>query len=365
VSRWLKRLGLILLGLVVALSAVELVLRMKFSPPEIAAYISAPMPEEGPRWVDHPFFPFIGRPNAEYEFSVRVNGADVAVKVKNNSYGFRSHEPSFEKSPADYFVVALGESTTWGAAAETNAATWPELLETRLQAKYPERRVRVFNFGTNNATLAYSIAALALIGSRVRPALIIVYHGFNEFGVAVDRGYRVDHSHFFRDLGLGFPWPTFQRHVPAALLSSYTVAYLTGKLDEKVGANSLATAVQWPIEFDESLDDEGIKRAMTREWEHLETVEWLARGSGANALFSTFQYFDGNDHGYQLVNESLRNFFSARGLKYVDQDALIPDFDSRIQYDPCHFTRAGDEMMAANFFDAIVKAGYLERPRTQ
>ena len=358
---WLKRLALVVLGLVVAFGAIELVLRLTFSPPEIARYVAAPAPAEGPFWVDHPFFPFIGRANAEYAIQVPVNGTDVNVSVKNNAYGFRSHELPFEKSPQDYFVITLGESTTWGAAAETNAATWPELLEARLQAKYPDRRVRVFNFGTNNSTLAYSVVALALVGSRIRPDLVIVYHGFNELGVATDHGYRVDHSHFFRDLALGFPWPTFQVHVASALLSSYTVAYVTGLLDERVGANNLATHVQWPIEFDTTLDDDGIRSAMTREWAHLETVESLARGSGASALYSTFQYFDGNDHTYQLVNESLRNFFAARALKYVDQDALIPDFDSRLQYDPCHFTRAGDEMMADNFFKAIVEAGYVER----
>jgi hypothetical protein len=357
--RLLARLVLVLLGLVVALGAIELAFRLEFSNDEIRYYIADPVPATGGRWVDHPFFPFVGRPNAEYDFQIPVNGVQANVKVKNNSYGFRSHELPTEKAAGDYFVIALGESTTWGSASETNALTWPELLEARLQAKYPERHVRVFNFGTQNVTVAYSVVALALIGMRIHPDLIIVYHGFNELGVAIAPNYRPDHSHFFRDLGMGLSWPGFQRTMPRILLSSYTIAYLSSLADQRIGANNLSFYVQWPIDFDESLDDEGVKRGMSRDWEHLMTVEALARGSGARTLYSTFQYFDGKDHSYELVNDSLREFFAAHDLEYVDQDVLIPDFDSTLQYDVCHFTRAGDEMMAENFFRKIVAEGFV------
>jgi lysophospholipase L1-like esterase len=353
-----KRLALVTLGLVVVFAAIEIACRLKFSSAEITRFISSPEPIEATRLVDHPFFPFVGRPSTNYELDVPIG---VHVGVSNNAYGFRSHELPTSKTPSDYFILAFGESTTWGDGAETNAATWPEVLEARLRARYPSRNVRVFNFGTQNATLPYSVVALALIGVHIQPDLVIVYRGFNELGPATARGYRYDHSHFFRNLSLGIQWQGFQRSIPRAFLASYAIAYLTGLADSAIGADNLSFYVQHPLEFDPSMDEEGVKRALTREWEHLLTVDAIARGYDAGTLFSTFQYYDGKDRLYRVVNDTLRTFFEKHRVAYVDPDALIPDFDRSLQFDACHFTRAGDELMAQNFFKKIVVDRLLER----
>jgi hypothetical protein len=177
-------LGLVVIGFAVVFALLEVVLRVRFRHGEIVTYVGEPVPDAASRWVDHPFFPFVGRPDAAYDIEVPVNGADVVVHVQNNSYGFRSHEFPERKAPGDFFIVALGESTTWGAAAETNALTWPELLETRLRARYPTRNIRVFNLGTQNVTLPYSVVALSLFAPLTQPDLVITYHGYNDFGPA-------------------------------------------------------------------------------------------------------------------------------------------------------------------------------------
>ena len=354
-----KRLGLVVIGFAVVFALLEVVLRVRFRHGEIVTYVGEPVPDAASRWVDHPFFPFVGRSDAAYDIEVPVNGAEVVVHVQNNSYGFRSHEFPERKTPGDFFIVALGESTTWGAAAETNALTWPELLETRLRARYPTRNIRVFNLGTQNVTLPYSVVALSLFAPLTQPDLVITYHGYNDFGPATARGFRFDHSHFFRDLAIGLRFPGFQRSLPRRALSSYAIAYLSALADDAISANNLAYYVQRNITV-AHLDDEGIKRVLMREWEHMRTIDAVARGYGGTALFSTFQFFDGEDRHHRLVNESLRTFFTANRLAYVDQEALIPDSDTSLQYDPCHFTRAGDERMAANFFAYVVEHHLLE-----
>jgi hypothetical protein len=92
--------------------------------------------------------------------------------------------------------------------------------------------------------------------------------------------------------------------------------------DDAISANNLAYYVQRNITV-AHLDDEGIKRVLMREWEHMRTIDAVARGYGGTALFSTFQFFDGEDRHHRLVNESLRTFFTANRLAYVDQEALI------------------------------------------
>jgi hypothetical protein len=240
--------------------------------------------------------------------------------------------------------------------------TWPELLESKLRARYPARNVRVFNLGTQNATVAYSVPVLALIGIHIKPDLVIAYHGYNDLGPATARRYHWDQTHFYKNLALRWRWHGYQKSMPRSWLRSYALAYLTYRADMAIAANALSIYVQQPIEFEQSYDDAGVKGALARNAQHLRTLAAIARGNGAAVLFSTFQFFDGKDRFLELTNEALRELFEAEGIPYVDQDALIPDFDRSLQFDACHFTHTGDEMMAANFFASIVEHGLLERP---
>src|SRR5262245_3512561 len=102
------------------MAAVEIGFRAAFSPEQIVNYIDAAEPVEAIRWTDHPFLPFIGKAEGAYETDVPPG---THIRVRNNAYGFRSHELPTEKTASDYFVVTLGESTTWGAAATSNETT--------------------------------------------------------------------------------------------------------------------------------------------------------------------------------------------------------------------------------------------------
>ena len=86
----------------------------------------------------------------------------------------------------------------------------------------------------------------------------------------------------------------------------------------------------------------------------------IARGNGAAVLFSTFQFYDGDNPFWRYTNETLKRLFEQEAIPYVDQDALIADYDRSLQFDVCHFTPAGDALMATNFFRKIVEEGFLE-----
>jgi lysophospholipase L1-like esterase len=124
---------------------------------------------DDPRGVN----PFLPRPGAEGRFF------DAGVRI--NRLGFRG--PEIELAKGDrYRIVALGESTTFGATIRADDRPWPEMLEERL-ANLPgcEARVQVVNAGIPGFTIANNNARLQHEILPLAPDMILSYHGYNGF----------------------------------------------------------------------------------------------------------------------------------------------------------------------------------------
>lgn len=340
-----------LLGALAGAFALELGVRIYFYPGAPDRHFDTTSPAESRRWVPNPFVPYAGRANATFDLK---NDDGTRELITTNSYGFRAHAFPAEKKPGDYVVLCFGESSTYGFKTPTNALTWPERLEHRLQGRYPDRRVRVFNLGVDMASSAFSIVNLSLVGVHLQPDLIISYHGCNDTAVLNVANYRWDHSHAYRDLspdaGVGY-----QARTPSWLRWSQALFVATGSLDLYLHTNDLYAAARNPVEPASSLLPE--LEAMLVNYQ---TLHSLAVGSGSEIIFSTFQFRDGDDPGARHFNQALRSLFASRNWPYVDQDALLPNRDPTINIDSCHFTQKGNELMAQNFFEHIVSRGLLD-----
>ena len=77
--KWLRRLVLAALGLVLALGLLEAALRLTLTPEDIRRRTSPESPAEAARWTDHPFLPFVGKPHATYTLDVPVS--DTASRL--------------------------------------------------------------------------------------------------------------------------------------------------------------------------------------------------------------------------------------------------------------------------------------------
>jgi lysophospholipase L1-like esterase len=350
-SRWLDWL-LSGLGIVLGLVILELGLRMKGLEGSLTRF-ETQSPVRAARWIAHPFLPYAGRPNARFEFRNPITG--TLESIQTNSYGFRSHEFPDHKRPADFFVLSFGGSTTYGYAAASNRDTWPERLEAKLQAHDPTRNVKVFNLGLDMATSIVSVVNLALIGAHLHPDLVIVYHGYNDLAAIGARNFRPDHSHHYRDLDPEAAFRGIEHSLPSWMLSSYVVTYAAGASDMILRINDLSRVARLPHE-----PGPDRLRGMDATLQNLSTMHSIAASVGAETLFSTFQFRDGDGTDYSAFNRELRSYFARKGYWYVDLDKLIPDHDRALQVDECHFTPKGDDLVAQSFFDAIVERGLLE-----
>ncbi len=91
-----------------------------------------------------------------------------------------------EKSPETYRIFCLGGSTTAGFPFEYNA-TFPSLLQDRLDVLFPEKNVEVINVGIS-AINSYSVLDFTRELVHYSPDLFIVYMGHNEFYGALGIG---------------------------------------------------------------------------------------------------------------------------------------------------------------------------------
>jgi lysophospholipase L1-like esterase len=345
----MRRLLLVLGGILVGFLALEAIVRLVHHGARPRGDFDTVTGIRYSRWMAHPFLPYAGRPSSRFEM---FNGPErVPEVVVTNSYGFRSHEFPTEKKPNDFIIIALGGSTTYGYKIESNEKTWPELLERKLAAQYPDKHIIALNLGIDMATNAVGLVNLALVGVHLNPDLVIAYEGYNDLASLGYRNFRSDQAHFYRDIDPTTLFRGFQLSTPRWLLRSYVVYYATGALDLAFGMNDLTMSARMPKEAD---DDrfKGIEATLR----NLKSMNAIAKGFGAQALFSTFQFTrEDTQPEYQRFNAELRRYFQDNGLLWIDQAALIPDSDPTINIDDCHFTPKGNELFADNFFRFIVE----------
>jgi lysophospholipase L1-like esterase len=335
-------------GLLLGFVVLEVLVRMAHRGAPLEGRYDTVAPVRNSRWVPHPFLPYTGRPNSRFEL---YNGPErIPEFIVTNSYGFRAHEFAAEKAPNDFVILAFGGSTTYGYKIESNEKTWPELLERKLAARYPDKHIVAYNLGIDMATNAVGLVNLALVGVHLRPDLVIAYEGYNDLASLGYRNFRTDQAHFYRDIDPDSMFRGVQLSLPAWLRRSYVAYYASGALDLLFGMNDLTQSARMPED-----PDQDRFRGIEATLRNLKTMDAIARAYGARALFSTFQFtYESTRPEYARFNDELRRYFRENGLLWIDQGALIPDEDPSINVDDCHFTPKGNEMFADNFFRFIV-----------
>lgn len=107
-----------------------------------------------------------------------VKGAKIHIKI--NSLGFRGPEFSPVKPPNTFRIVCLGASTTFSAEASSNDAIWTYVLQEKLQAAHPHRRIEVINAAVSGYVASDSLQNLRHRVLPLDPDLVVYYEANNE-----------------------------------------------------------------------------------------------------------------------------------------------------------------------------------------
>ena len=107
-----------------------------------------------------------------------VKGSNIHIKI--NSLGFRGPEFSRVKPPGTFRIVCLGASTTFGAEASDENATWPFHLQERLAAAYPGRKIEVINAAVGGYVSDDNLKNLRHRVLPLDPDMVLYYEANNE-----------------------------------------------------------------------------------------------------------------------------------------------------------------------------------------
>jgi lysophospholipase L1-like esterase len=122
-----------------------------------------------------------GSPNHTSVLPPHAHATFFQSQIRINNKGFRGPDIPDEKGDA-YRIVALGESTTFGATLQPGDRPWPEVLEQIIRERLaPRRPVQVINAGICAFTLSDNLGRLPAEILPLKPDMIISYHGINGF----------------------------------------------------------------------------------------------------------------------------------------------------------------------------------------
>jgi lysophospholipase L1-like esterase len=96
-----------------------------------------------------------------------------------NSLGFVDREREYVKPPNTFRIVLIGDSIAQGQGV-SRQSRFGNLVETRLQAKYPNRRREVINLARSGYSTSQELVVLESIGMRFEPDLILWSYVLND-----------------------------------------------------------------------------------------------------------------------------------------------------------------------------------------
>jgi lysophospholipase L1-like esterase len=305
------------------------------------------------------FCQFQPPPGARY----RVPGSEIRI----NSLGLRGEEVARRKPAGCFRVLCMGGSTTFDGF-NGGDIHWPLLLERKLQARFPGRKIEVLNAGVNGWSTAHSLTHFLFDGLALEPDLVIVHHSVNDLSVNFHGEPLPDYSNKY-----GLPeWDPRPEARAAALdgLLGWSQAYLFLRL----GANRLFPRSR-QVEVAPYPAERGLPAAPFYR-RNLESVCAVAAAQGIRVVLTLppedilrrydatlvtqlglggrLQVPDGPTlrrfHGDYLA--IVREVAASRGVLLVDADRAMSG-RAELFVDTCHTTAAGSELLARLFAEAL------------
>ena len=172
-QRWVRRVVLVVLAIVVPLMAVEIVLRtFGYVRPQIRFDIQRATNAASAKALNTRFATDGFVPDRYLLWSMRPGSNFCGLSVDKN--GMLQSGPSRFAGKKAYRVLCLGDSTSAYAYL-----TYPEIARNLLDNAPPERQVEFFNGATAGFTTEQALRRLPRL-ARLKPSMVVVCFGWND-----------------------------------------------------------------------------------------------------------------------------------------------------------------------------------------
>lgn len=301
---------------------------------------------------------------------IKFRSGEYEINV--NSYGFRGDEFAMPKPPGTFRIFAIGESTTFGwKGVKSHLEAWPALLQENLRQMYPARSIEVINAGVPGYTSIEQRINFMLRISKLQPDAIVIYHGNNDInwswvpdvvtktvygrepaGSSTTWWDRVtDHSYVFVELRSRLE---FSRRSGAAKHDDADPAALAMLHDNLRGLIQDAKRANVRVAiatFAHALDEQGAPSVFSDQEKKLgvpQTGRWFDHLSPQGARKT-----------FPLYNAGVRALAAEESIPLCEVGPAIPK-TTEYHTDWCHFTVAGEKLVAQQWSDTIRSAGWLK-----
>lgn len=334
----------------------------------------------------HPFTGFTFSENVSFVGS-HANQESKAL-IETDKYGFLTNDQELEynKLPDEIRIATIGGSTTANVNLQFDK-NWPGYIGGSLQKDFPNKHFRIINAGVPGFDTSQSVANLALRVMPFKPDIVIIYHAYNDLkAIRNNIVFRPDYSHI-HTLPYGFhKEPNFMlkmlnnsmfyvRMRNKKLEANKTLSKLERLKDPMGTANRISSIPEYAENTFE---------------QHIRILINIARAGGSKVILSTFATLhdpkldytksetinslsdfqkqnlgsmldftpgltlEGIFDGISRYNDVIRNIAAEEECVLVDNANELPHME---QYfvDRVHFSKAGAEYMANNFYSDIVQ----------
>jgi|694.fasta_scaffold00556_39 lysophospholipase L1-like esterase len=189
--KWLLRIALPLLGLLLLLELVSHWADAQADPARIAshqpgfwekcsrAYLD-PAAEKNrlARTEAHPYLGYALKPGWQ-------SPPGAPQQCSHNALGLRGKETTWEKPAGTFRILTLGGSSVYGQSESRDAAVWSQRLEDLANEGRGGPRIEVVNGGCSGYTSFEMLAQLAFRGVHLDPDLVLIYETVNDMRAAL------------------------------------------------------------------------------------------------------------------------------------------------------------------------------------
>jgi len=283
--------------------------------------------------------------------------------ISINSLGFRGPSLTQPKPAGTLRIAFVGASTTFSAEVSSNDMTWPHLVTSTIQARYPDVNIDYVNAAVPGYTVKSSLINFRRRVAPLRPDVTIIYHATNDLS--------------WETRSLATKQGIYEKHGEknSSWLSRHSqLWYLVEKNLRIKEAKEDAMKTVGRLEFSPSELGEHFRKYLTQlvteakktselvalatfstQIRPEQTAEQQLTAAGSALYYMPFMDPQGLIEAFRRYNQIISEVADETGAVLVEGETLIPG-SSEFFNDSVHFKDAGSRIMANRVSEALLKS---------